>query len=79
MRRPTDKELASALSDAGRRFLLEHAAGTRPAVPDCVWHGADAWVLARPHHAWTISGDGKRALRHLQGQAWTETLAEIKP
>ncbi len=66
MRRPTGKELATSLSRAGREWLLEHAAGERPAVPDCVWHGTDGWLLKPPHHAWSISDDGKRALRWLQ-------------
>lgn len=46
---------AAGLSRSAREFLLDHLAGKRPSVPNCVWSGDECWVIE-----WPLGANGWR-------------------
>jgi hypothetical protein len=46
---------AGTLTRAARAFLLAHARGESPAVPDSVWHGKDSWLLEHHGQGWELT------------------------
>lgn len=55
MRRTKAENDAMSITRDSREFLIAHAAGKRPAVPDSAWHGNDCWIIECGAGGWRIS------------------------
>lgn len=60
---------AGTLTRAGRAFLLGHAKGQNPAVPDCVWHGKDSWLLEHTSNDWRLSAFAREVMKVVEAEA----------